>query len=88
MSRNRYEAWIEANPLRKWRKEQKLAIMAVAGMLSVGFSTVQTWETGAHWPKPDSFEKIGRLLEDDNIEETWKAWLDKKPEWVVNKKDR
>jgi predicted transcriptional regulator len=88
MSRNKYAAWINANPLRKWRLEQGLSMMAVASILGAGMSTVQTWETGAHWPKPDSFAKIGGLIGDENIEESWKKWMDDQPAWVDIKKPK
>lgn len=85
MARNQYEAWINENPLRKWRLEQKLSIMAVASMLGAGMSTIQTWESGAHWPNPESFDKIGSLIGDEEIEVNWKAWTDNRPTWSAKK---
>lgn len=85
MARNKYETWINENPLRKWRLEQGLSIMAVASMLGAGMSTVQTWESGAHWPKADSFDKIGGLIGDDNIEENWKTWTENRPTFTAKK---
>lgn len=85
MAHTAYKTWIDENPLRKWRLENDLSIMAVASMLGAGMSTVQTWENGAHWPKPESFEKIGGLIGDPNIEESWQAWLDSRPSWNSTK---
>lgn len=71
--------WIEENPLRKYRKEQGLAIMTMASLLGVGMSTIQTWESGAHMPRPESFAAIARVTGMENVRELWDEWLSKKP---------
>jgi len=72
-------AWLEQNPLRKFRKKNKLGLMEIAGLLGVGVSTVQTWEKGVTVPKSEKFKMLANLLNAPDIEETWFKWLENKP---------
>jgi len=82
MSKDNLKKWIEGNPLRKYRKEQGLSIMAIASMLGVGMSTVQTWESGAHWPKEENFDHMSSLMGKTNVEQSWSKWLKSRPGWT------
>lgn len=79
---NDMKKWIEANPLRKFRKEHGLSMMNLASMIGAGMSTIQTWESGAHLPKPESFEAMARVTGKENIEQLWAQWLKQKPTWT------
>jgi DNA-binding transcriptional regulator YiaG len=82
MSKETLKSWIEANPLRKFRKEQGLSIMAIANMLGVGMSTIQTWESGAHWPKDENFDRMSAIMQKTNLEQSWSKWLQSRPVWT------
>lgn len=71
--------WIEENPLRKFRKKHGLSMMNLASLVGAGMSTIQTWESGAHLPKPESFEAMAKVTGIDNIEQLWVQWLKQKP---------
>jgi len=77
--------WIERNPLRKYRKEHKMTIMGTAAILGCNFMSVQLWETGANYPR-QYLDKIGKLIGDPNIEETWEKWYSERPK-ITGKED-
>lgn len=71
--------WVSTNPLRIYRGKEGLSLMDISIMIGVSNSTVQTWETGAHYPTDSNLEVIGDLIGDNDIEETWSDWFDKRP---------
>jgi DNA-binding XRE family transcriptional regulator len=75
----RQKAWIEDNPLRKFRRTAGATFMLVASALEVSTFTIQNWESGAAEPSAEAMAKIGALLSDDNICATWSEWLGRKP---------
>ncbi len=80
---NDLKAWMEENPLRKFRSKNKLSIMKAASLIGVGMSTIQTWECGAHLPKPESFEAMANVTGIENIEQLWMEWLNRKPSFTA-----
>lgn len=71
--------WVEANPLRRFRKENGITMMQAASMMGVGMSSVQLWEKGAQRPGEESLKKIGTLVRDPKISETWQQWYAARP---------
>lgn len=71
--------WIENNPLRRYRKENKLAVVNIAPTLEVSTNTIQAWEMGAKQPAPENLERIGKLIGDRQIDSTWESWRDERP---------
>jgi DNA-binding transcriptional regulator YiaG len=70
--------WIENNPIRKYRKENKLPLNVAASMFDVGVYTVQRWESGDVKPNEDNMQKIVKLL-GEGAESQWKEWMKSKP---------
>jgi DNA-binding transcriptional regulator YiaG len=70
--------WIENNPIRKYRKENKLPLNVVSSMFDVGVYSVQRWESGDVKPNEDNMRKIVKLLGED-AERQWKEWMKSKP---------
>jgi DNA-binding transcriptional regulator YiaG len=70
--------WIENNPIRKYRKENKLPLNVVASMFDVGVYTVQRWESGDVKPNEDNMRKIVKLL-GEGVEGQWEEWMKSKP---------
>jgi DNA-binding transcriptional regulator YiaG len=71
-------AWHEKNPLRKWRRENDMPIMATASQLRVSMTIVQLWENGVHVPSPENMAKIVGLI-GPTAERRWKTWLKARP---------
>ena len=72
-----HKQWIEQNPLRRWRKDNRISIQAASGMLHVSLSTIQLWEAGTE-PNEQNMEKLTRVL-GPNAPRRWKAWLEANP---------
>ncbi len=74
-------AWLEDNPLRKWREKQPPEgwnRSVLARQLGVSHTAVAAWETGKRLPVVDSFAKIEELTGISAKE--WMAWYDRNPE--------
>jgi ribosome-binding protein aMBF1 (putative translation factor) len=74
-------AWLEDNPLRKWREKQPpegWTRSVLARQLDVSHTAVAAWETGKRLPVIDSFAKIEELTGISSKE--WMAWYQRKPE--------
>jgi transcriptional regulator with XRE-family HTH domain len=76
-----FTAWIEDNPLRRWRLAQrpegwKRSVMA--RQLGVSHTAVSLWETGKRLPVVDAVAKIESLTGISATE--WMAWFESKPE--------
>ena len=77
-SRAATTSWIDQNPLRAWRREQKATILETAGRLGVGMSMVQMYERGVHKPGADRAAAFEKLLGSD-WSERWDRWLASRP---------
>lgn len=73
--------WVEKNPLRRWRKRNKFSLMDAAGILDVGFTTVQLWESGAREPGDDNMAKIAVQMQTtpESARRSWRRWLGQQP---------
>jgi DNA-binding transcriptional regulator YiaG len=76
--KKKHKEWKESNPIRIYRKENKLSLSVVASLLGVGVYTVQRWEDGAVSPNDDNMEKVVRLIGGDAARQ-WEEWLDSRP---------
>ena len=74
----RQKEWIEDNPLRQYRKANKIALMQASSLLGVGVYAIQTWEIGAEMPNEDNMAKLCRMLGED-FPERWAEWIKKQP---------
>lgn len=74
------EEWIDANPLRLWRKERDFSQGQIARSLGRSLMTVHQWELGVTRPSRNSLIKIGNLIDEREIRQVWKDWLDAAPE--------
>jgi transcriptional regulator with XRE-family HTH domain len=73
------DEWVEENPLRLWRKEGKRSLMRTAMYLDVSSLTIQQWENGSAFPKPENMEKLIRTLSQDDLPDKWAAWYATRP---------
>lgn len=76
-----HEQWVARNPLRKWRADNGMSIMATAARANVSMSAIQQWESGATTPTETKMGQLAVLLdaEPDKLARTWQRWLDKLP---------
>ena len=72
-----HKEWVESNPLRRWRKDNRISIQAASGMLHVSLSTIQLWEAGTE-PNEQNMEKLTRVL-GPNTPKRWVKWLESNP---------
>jgi transcriptional regulator with XRE-family HTH domain len=72
-------AWVEQNPLRRWRQLHHYSVRDVAVLLHVGAVTVHHWEYGTAIPTPDHLRAISALLGDPTLPTQWQAWLAARP---------
>ena len=72
-------AWIEKNPLRKWRKSKGLSLMDTCATLECGISTVQAWEAGARIPTDEWFAKLASATNGATPAAGWKRWYNRRP---------
>lgn len=81
--KDRTAAWVEANPLRRWRKRHGLTATEAAAMLGVAYSSFQPWEKGGYPPSDESMAKLaeGMGIRPATLARKWAAWLDDRPQY-------
>lgn len=74
-------AWIESNPLRRFRRSKRLTIADTAAAVGVSNMTVQYWENGSTSPTDENMGKIARLMERpvEDLEREWGEWAAARP---------
>lgn len=79
--KEKIKAWIETNPLRRWRKREGLAMMDVASSLDIAFSSIQQHEQGGYVPNSSTMGKYAGAmkLSPEKLEQEWLAWYNKRP---------
>ena len=73
-------AWLEENPLRRWRIKQPPEgwnRSVLARQLGVSHTAVASWETGKRLPVIDAFAKIEALT--CISAKDWMEWYNQKP---------
>lgn len=82
-----YDEWIAQNPLRKFRKENKITRARISSFLEVASSTVQFWENGSNYPNPGNMGKIANIMDitAEELETMWNNWLEEQPEINISK---
>lgn len=80
-----WEDWQRANPLREWRKVQRLRIKDVAQMVRVSTTTVINWESGTSWPSETNIVLISNMMKQSTavLVMHWRKWKSSAP--VINK---
>lgn len=74
-----YDAWVESNPLRTWRKAHDWSIMRLASQLRVSMTIIQLWEKGVHLPSDANIAAIERLCGAETVAR-WAAWWNERPD--------
>ena len=81
--------WIEANPLRQWRKERELSfrkldrLIADEGLTPVpAIASLCMWEQGRVIPNERNLCNIAAIMGEDPmaLASEWAAWYDRKPD--------
>jgi DNA-binding XRE family transcriptional regulator len=68
--------WVERNPIRVWRKSQKLTQADLAFQLGVGLRAVVSWEVGEVDPHLKNMGEIIEMANDPLMYRKWKEWKD------------
>lgn len=65
------------NPLRQWRRKQRLRALDVAHRLEVSERTVLAWEHGAFKPSSEAYTRLAELtnLTELELRKLWLNWL-------------
>jgi transcriptional regulator with XRE-family HTH domain len=65
------------NPLRQWRRRQRLRALDIALRLEVSERTVSAWEHGAFKPSSEAFGKLSEMTNIPELElrTAWFNWL-------------
>lgn len=76
-----HAAWIETNPLRRWRTEQRLSMMRAGALMGASISSVSHWEMGSRIPTEESFGKLAKLMgvKASKLVADWNAWIGARP---------
>ena len=76
MEITKHEEWIKKNPLRVFRKRNKLSLGKAAGLIGVQINTIQSWEFGAATPNRENLQRLEKLI--PGAREMWEAWFNLK----------
>jgi transcriptional regulator with XRE-family HTH domain len=69
--------WRERNPMRVWRKANKLTLADACVLLgNGGISTLTKWENGGARPAPVRMERLAEVMKDGGIARKWDSWLE------------
>jgi transcriptional regulator with XRE-family HTH domain len=83
-AQERVKAWIEANPLRTWRKANGETLMSAASAVGVSMMTVQLWENGGMRPSDENMAKLaalpGMATCTGALETAWDSWTNQRPQ--------
>lgn len=65
------------NPLRQWRRNQKLRALDVAHRLEVSERTVLAWEHGAFKPSNEALDGLASMMSITalSLRQEWARWL-------------
>jgi DNA-binding transcriptional regulator YiaG len=74
-----WEAWIDKNPLRKWRSAEEMTMAEAAVRIGKSLVTLRNWETGATIPTDDSMETLKKVTSNKKLEEEWTSWSTSRP---------
>lgn len=75
-------AWIEENPLRRWRRETNTTIMQAAVRMGVTITTIQKWEFGGMRPGPENLARMAGAMgqQEEALADAWDSWLSRRPQ--------
>lgn len=74
-------AWVQRNPLRRWREANDYTMADAAGKMGVAFTSVQLWETGGRLPSDDGIDRIAALMSEpaDKVRAAFQRWHKRQP---------
>jgi DNA-binding transcriptional regulator YiaG len=73
------KTWLASNPLRQWRKKEKLFLDDVGAAVGVGYHMVYQWENGMSEPREDQFDKLSELMSIENLQTKYQEWAQTRP---------
>lgn len=71
--------WLDSNPLRQWRTNNKLYLKDVGAALGVGYHTIFRWENGMSMPNKDQFDALSKLTKKENLQIEFQKWKENRP---------
>lgn len=74
-----YPEWLEAHPLRMWRRAHSLSIPAAASQLGFDRNTVQFWETARRVPTLATLALLAERTGIPDLASHWGRWLESDP---------
>lgn len=80
--KSKRDEWVERNPLRMWRKANKITLMKLAPQIECSILAVQLWESGSNRPNPKNMDKLIRIMRDPTLPQRWTAWAQSCPRWT------
>lgn len=79
--RDAQRLWAHDNPMRRWRKREKLTRADAAVACDASASSIQQWEIGGYYPNDESIDKIAGAIgiKSTTLARQWRAWYDARP---------
>lgn len=76
-----YIAWLQRNPLAKWRAAEKLSVQQAAAVFQVTYNRLLDWTHGNRMPSPQIMEEMAEKMKAPFKEllEEWNNWLHSNP---------
>jgi DNA-binding transcriptional regulator YiaG len=74
------EEWKSRSPFRVWRLSHGLSMRDAAATVGVNLYTIQAWENGSAYPKPENMATLIQLTEDTELRDKWIEWWKDGPE--------
>lgn len=80
VDRDGWDAWVDSNPLRRWRKSHQppISIMEASARVGVSMTAVVLWEKGSATPGEINMAALTALI-GKNAPADWDAWTASKP---------
>lgn len=73
------QAWLDQNPLKQWRLENKLRQRDIGAALGMGFHVVYQWESGMSYPPKHRMDALVALTKDEKLAEKFQKWRSERP---------
>lgn len=77
--RQEVKAWLEQNPLRQWRKKNKLFLKDIGSAVNAGYHSVFRWENGMSEPGETQMKDLIRITGIGNLQKQYREWIKKRP---------
>lgn len=70
---DKIEQWIEGNPLRVWRRDNKVTETKLSLLIGATPGSIRNWERGANRPNANYMGKIAKVI-GIPLFDSWKDW--------------